>query len=1504
MYGETASPAAASTGHEFLSQITETQLGNKLLGPEALAVDADGNVFAGDPLGGGIDKFSSSGTFETSFGLFGEVAGLAVAADGTVYVANGAQLDVFKPVGEGYALQAVWSKYRPRGGGNPVPFVQLGGVAVDNKGEVFVSDVGHEAGYVFTPPEEPEGEPSEPLAEQRLPGAGSIALDQSSETIYVADAHIIHAYKEVREEAGTIKFEKTLTINGKTPPTPYGGFGTITGLAVEESTGDLYVADPEHHSVDQLTPTGEFLGWIVQAGPSSGLLEPRAVAVAPTSGDVYVSDTEARALDVYGPTEGVALPTVETFKKIKPARTEATLKGQINPEGHPASYYFEYGETTAYGSETEATEIPAGSTPVEVSAEVSGLTPGRTYDFRIVGENAAHQKSYGQNQSFVTPPAVEGLLSGSATNVTATSATLAGTFSPQGLATEYHFEYGETTAYGTSTPVAETSSSATPEANIEALKPNTVYHFRLLASNQFGETTGEDKTFKTAGPPNVVSGEAEPEGHGEKLNARVNPDRLATHYYFEYGETTEYGQRSNEAELPAGEELEAVSATVEEPKPVTTYHYRVVAANEAGTVYGPDQTFSTLLSEAARDLTGETATLTAVINPLGAATVYHFEFGESSSYTKVTPEADLAASEGDQLAKEEIGGLQPGRTYHFRVVAKQGSREGFGPDQTFTTAVSGGPAPLPDARSYELVTPANKHGAGVEALTKEGGAIQASEDGNSFAYVIAGAITEEPEGNRSPEPQQVLATRGESGWSSQQLTNQAERAIGISGGQLPEYQGFSSDLSLALVQPFPFAQTPMAEPPLSPPATEAERGKQEKTMYLRANPPISPGSAEQAIYAEAQREGEAFAQEHAVASAPGYLPLVTMANVAEHVKYGGTPGANTKLIEHPLEFLEATPDLSHVVLRSYQPLAPQPPSAPGLYEWAGGKLSLVSVLPNGKAAPNGAEHSELGFGFSNQSANRRHAVSTDGSRIIWTQEERNQTSLYMRDTQSHQTVQLDKPAVALPEERHLARFQIASADGSRVFFTDQTPLTPNSSASSLPLNEELFVCEIEEVAGGCKTLTDLTPQFNAGEDAEVRGAILGASEDGSDVYFVAGGVLTAGPGPLHGANNLYVSHYASGEWTTKFIARLSEEDGPDWLGGLLTKEGYYRLKSLTARVSPDGNYLAFMSNRPLTGYDNTDVYEEEVEGKPVRHADEEVFLFDYGAESLTCVSCNPTGARPRGVYDTKASGEGPGLLVDRPETWTTVPGADHWLAGSIPGYTAMSLLVANYQSHYLNDEGRLFFTSADALDPAAALTRVEEVNGNPVSVGVENVYEFEPSGVGSCASGSGCVSLISSGGSNKESAFLDATPSGNDVFILTASPLLPTEDKDSSFDIYDARVDGSAPAPPPANPCSGPGECREGEFTTPAVQPPSTLIFSAPPSVVVPKVEVESEKKAKKAKPTRAQQLAKALAKCRKLPHRTHAQKHRRAKCEAKARKKYGARKKHKHKRKKKGKKK
>ena len=477
------------------------------------------------------------------------------------------------------------------------------------------------------------------------------------------------------------------------------------------------------------------------------------------------------------------------------------------------------------------------------------------------------------------------------------------------------------------------------------------------------------------------------------------------------------------------------------------------------------------------------------------------------------------------------------------------------------------------------------------------------------------------------------------------------------------------------------------EPPLAPGVTG-------KSVYLRADSPIVPEASEAQSYAEAQEQ----AVEGGLA--PGFLPVASAT------------------------FLDGTPDLSSVVCSS---------SAPGPRArdcMSGRPVGVCGSSASCPGAYSAGTNASLGY-----YEVRAHAISNDGARVIWTASQETPGHLYLRDTVTEQTIDLDAAQGVSEPAIGAARFQTASTDASQVFFTDDQAARERRERRTERRRPEsdLYVCELVETAGrlGC-ALQDLTIPLHAGEHAAVQGQVLGANEDGSSVFLVAQGVLAenenaAGETARSGQDNLYELQREGQVWSRTFIAKLSSEDAPDWDAGPNVSDE--NLAFQTAKVSPNGEYLAFMSQRGLTGYDNEDVSSKH----PGERMDEEVYLYDTHTKDLTCVSCDPTGARPAGVLDQEASSEGIGLVVDRRESWR-----GQWLAGSIPGWTSESIKLALNQSRFLNDEGRLFFDGADPLVPSIApedRTREETVNGHRQPVGVENVYEYEPAGVGGCASG-------------------------------------------------------------------------------------------------------------------------------------------------------------------------
>lgn len=173
-----------------------------------------------------------------------------------------------------------------------------------------------------------------------------------------------------------------------------------------------------------------------------------------------------------------------------------------------------------------------------------------------------------------------------------------GTVDPNGLSTSYHFDYGPTTGYGSSSPNTEISGGWQQQgasANLTGLLPAATYHYRLAASNAAGTGYGSDQTFSTPPVPPVVStGAARPlTATSESLVGSVGPENSETTWYFEYGPTAAYGLRSPEHQLGASMAIAEVSAVLAGLEFGQNYHYRLVAQNVAGVTRGADRTFTT-----------------------------------------------------------------------------------------------------------------------------------------------------------------------------------------------------------------------------------------------------------------------------------------------------------------------------------------------------------------------------------------------------------------------------------------------------------------------------------------------------------------------------------------------------------------------------------------------------------------------------------------------------------------------------------------------------------------------------------------------------------------------------------------------------------------------------------------------------------------------------------------------------------------------------------------------
>jgi hypothetical protein len=292
----------------------------------------------------------------------------------------------------------------------------------------------------------------------------------------------------------------------------------------------------------------------------------------------------------------LAAPTAITGPVTAVSGSSATANGTVNPRGRSTSWYFEYGTSTSYGRTTARKSAGSGSANLQVSATLSGLAPGTTYHYRLVAtsNDGTTKGADGVFTSAFAPVAV----TGAATGVTVSSANLIGTVDPNGRATTWYFEYGTSTSYGSKTPARSAGSGTTAtsvSAAVSGLKPGRIYHFRLVATSDAGRSRGTDRTFSTAGPPTVLTSSPSSLTHkSARLNGKVAPNGLATTWWFEYGTTPGYGAKTRSRSAGKGTRPVNVSAALTGLRAATSYHYRLVAKNAAGTRRGADATFTTL----------------------------------------------------------------------------------------------------------------------------------------------------------------------------------------------------------------------------------------------------------------------------------------------------------------------------------------------------------------------------------------------------------------------------------------------------------------------------------------------------------------------------------------------------------------------------------------------------------------------------------------------------------------------------------------------------------------------------------------------------------------------------------------------------------------------------------------------------------------------------------------------------------------------------------------------
>jgi hypothetical protein len=546
--------------------------------------------------------------------------------------------------------------------------------------------------------------------------------------------------------------------------------------------------------------------------------------------------------------------------------------------------------------------------------------------------------------------------------------------------------------------------------------------------------------------------------------------------------------------------------------------------------------------------------LVGYLNPGDEPTTYHFEYGTTTSYGSEVPMPAGDAGSGGEAAfvSQPLPNLSPGTSYHYRLVATNGSGTSVGPDQTFTTR---GDAAVFPARTYERISPTDKNDyevnvAPVMSTDREGGVM----------YVSWGPF---PGSQSGAALNPYLARRGPSGWSFKPVNPPGPpRPTALSFG----VSFYSADLSSSVIS--------------------------------APNPAYTPEAFPDGV-------GNTYILDNETAQISGTVTEATKAPVVEGINAEATT-------------MGASDDLDHVVFIGETRLLPEAPEEGiAVYRWSRGSgLEVISVDHETGLPISGTRPVETLTGLADL-----NMVSGDGKRAFF----KTADGLYLWEEGAGSTLvsasQRSEPDPAGPQA---AQFQLASEDGSRVFFTSSEKLVDGDPDNS----PDLYLFDAE--SGDLRRVTGDGSEDPAGAGART---VAGISRDGSQAYFVAQGALAAGA--VSGNNNLYLwEETASGGGIVFLGTGISDTEA----------ERLYPRNS-GSRTSLSGRYFAFESAQSLTGLPAGE--------------NQQVYLYDGVERELACVSCGLAGGLAAGPAALGSVGakESPTSLLEDGQLFFDTPQA-------------------------------------------------------------------------------------------------------------------------------------------------------------------------------------------------------------------------------------------------------
>jgi hypothetical protein len=686
-----------------------------------------------------------------------------------------------------------------------------------------------------------------------------------------------------------------------------GQFSPTGRVAVDPASGDVLVIDRGLESgvprVEVFAPEGNSATFLTQFG--NGTLEaPTGIAIDAATGDVYISDAGAEKIFRYT-SDGAATP-VFTLDSSFPSPVAGPAAGQLGSFAAPLAF-----------DDTDDRLVVADP----LSNQVDLFRPDGSFESRFDGSDSGapfseiHDIAALPDGDILVADGQRVVRSDAGGAYVGTVGGLPGQPDVLGydpLAREilvgHSGAFFEATVYRVS-PLTNQFVGSLPDPGGEAFhgsvtglaasSAGSVYvgtaldrllsAFGLIGVQEFTTTVLPDVTVD---PTSGIT------ATGAHLSGAINPlGQPATHYELEYSGDGGSGWTLAAEGEATGESPQPVAANITGLSPNLHYQVRLRGMNDNGENISAVGEFVTAVAPPivatgeATDRTTTAATLRGTVNPLGLQTSYHFEYGPDLGYGSMAPvghEAVAGNGHSPLQVAQQVAGLQPGVTYHYRVVAENSAGRQIGEDRTFTTQ-----AVAPPVRTYELVSPADKGGAQVQAYL----GFQAAPDGSSMTFATQTAMSGSVQGEAAPQTPYYHATRSPQGWNTIGL-DPPQIASGRNEVALFDTLAVSEDGSHALV---------ISLAKLAPGAVEGDSNLYLRDTVTGAYTTIGVAPGNQYYYT--------------VHTSPGFQFFVAGTSDFSRVVFdGGEAGI----------FIPGTPG--------------------GMYEWSHAGLRYVSVLPDGTPA--------------------------------------------------------------------------------------------------------------------------------------------------------------------------------------------------------------------------------------------------------------------------------------------------------------------------------------------------------------------------------------------------------------------------------------------------------------------------------------------------------------------------------------------------------------------------